>query len=326
MKNLVPADRRVKHTCFTLIELLVSTAFSSSRFFTPKTAAETQQKSSLFLKREVGFGERGKTSFPVKRSFSPLPKSAFTLIELLVVIAIIAILAAILLPALNSARERGRSAGCINNLKQLGMGVASYINDHDYFPIVGHAIPTGVYNDAGFCSWKMPIAPYCGITATHYLDMRKAICDGVFRCPSWSAEATSCSNNLADVSNTKTMAHGGGYAYSYGSGLDGTKHVLGYSGSAGGEWLMTKPNEVTNPTETVVIGEPDDTNTGDRNHHTLLYATDKPNGRHANYTQMNISWADGHVSSKANRELTKKTDGSDGGANGKWGYYLMVRR
>jgi len=45
----------------------------------------SSQRIPLFLKKGVGFGERGKTSFPVKRSFSPLPKSAFTLIELLVV-------------------------------------------------------------------------------------------------------------------------------------------------------------------------------------------------------------------------------------------------
>ncbi|MBE6357298.1 MAG: prepilin-type N-terminal cleavage/methylation domain-containing protein [Lentisphaerae bacterium] len=88
------------------------------------------QRIPLFLKREVGFGERGKTSFPVERSFSPLPKSAFTLIELLVVVAIIAILAAILLPVLNDSRLRARDTECKNNLKQVSFISSNYSDEY----------------------------------------------------------------------------------------------------------------------------------------------------------------------------------------------------
>lgn len=71
---------------------------------------------------------------PVK---SPATTKGFTLIELLVVVAIIAILAALLMPALSSAREKGKQAVCANNLRQIALVFRVYAEDHEgFFPPV----------------------------------------------------------------------------------------------------------------------------------------------------------------------------------------------
>ncbi|MDB6065401.1 MAG: prepilin-type N-terminal cleavage/methylation domain [Pedosphaera sp.] len=81
---------------------------------------------------------------------------AFTLIELLVVIAIIALLAALLLPALARAKEKGRQASCINGVRQQSLAVFMYADDH------GDILPTTAYNDAtgNQVNWPDLLDPY----------------------------------------------------------------------------------------------------------------------------------------------------------------------
>ncbi len=77
-------------------------------------------------------------------------RRGFTLIELLVVIAIIAVLIALLLPAVQAAREAARRAQCVNNLKQIGLGLHNYHQTSNGFPMGGTMSPRGASGPGGY--------------------------------------------------------------------------------------------------------------------------------------------------------------------------------
>ncbi len=239
-------------------------------------------------------------------------KNSFTLIELLVVIAIIAILASMLLPALQQAREKSRGTACINNLKQVFTGLYQYAGDYEYYPCAKPKESP----EPNIDWWYFRVAPYLGMKkAVSWQDASDVRNGGVLKCPSLPIPPASESLNYCGYS--MNGFHFTDEAFSMRpsipdpTGNTTIRYVKPESKPQRGNWGMPKPS----PSEVCFVSEmgaTDDSKSIQPNirtgadlimldYNTLTLDPMTANFRHGG--MKNAMWFDGHVTPTRFKEI-----------------------
>lgn len=177
---------------------------------------------------------------------SPLKiKRAFTLIELLVVIAVVAILAALLLPAISHAKEKGRRAYCQNNLRQIGLALIMYDDERGRYPpcfrSLGGRSGLGL---SGISLWNACLLPYIGNSTA------------AFNCPSFPPYFNWTTNRSPDGYMYPTNIEGNRpfcYAFNW-AGIAAGAMGLG-DGAITPEAESRRPSEIRAPADMIAIGD-----------------------------------------------------------------------